>query len=167
MARPGEPKTSPRRLLARQRQSKALALRLEGAEYAEIAAKVGYASGAGAFAAVEAAMKDDRRAHVADELSMNLRRLNRLLLAWWPRAIGLTPEGNPIPPDLAASAEVRAILGERARLVGIYPQPGSRRQERLDEDLLRKEAERVARATGFSVEEVMAEALGIFEEERR
>ncbi len=169
MARPGESTTSPRRLLAKQRQAQALALAMAGVGYPEIATKLGYRARNGAFEAVQAAIQANLRANVAGELSMNLQRLDRLLVACWVKAVGLTgPDGKVIiPSDLAASAEARAILAERAKLLGLYPAPGSRRQEHIDEDLLRQEAERAARETGMSVEDVMREALVVLKEGQR
>lgn len=152
MARPGESSTSPRRLLAKQRQAQALAMRLGGAEYPEIAKALGYKAGNGAYEAVEAAIKHGFRDAAGAELLLTLGRLNRVLLAVWvPATKG----------DHVAIQDLLAILAERAKLLGLYPAPGSRRQERIDEELLAAEVARAARETGLSEAEVMAEALGI------
>lgn len=158
MARSGEPTTSPRRLLAKQRQHQALGLALAGVGYPEIAEKLGYKGRNGAHAAVQAALQANLRANVAGELSMYLQRLDRLLTAAWPGAISADPP---------MMAEARAILAERAKLLGLYPAPGSRRQEHIDEDLLRQEVERAASETGLNADEIMREALGVLKEGQR
>lgn len=166
MARPGEATTSPRRLLAQQRQDRAFSLRLAGAEYREIAESVGYRSVAAAFEAVKAALKRGFVETAGHELFANLQRLDRLLSVWWPRALGVMPDGREIAPDLAASGEVRAILAERAKLLGLYPQPSSRRQEHINEDLLRQETRALARRMGEDEDAALAEVELLLREQR-
>lgn len=70
----------------RDRQSKALSLRLEGKTYAEIANELGY-SESGAYRAVEAVLKRVESAG-ADELrKVETLRLEALFRAWWPAAL--------------------------------------------------------------------------------
>ena len=149
--------TSPRRLLAKQRQAQALQMRLAGAEYQAIADAIGYKTAAGAFVAVQAAMKRGLEDSTGHELFMILRRLDRLLLTWWTRAIS---------GDATATTEARAILAERAKLLGLYPAPGSRRQEHIDEDLLRQEARHVAERMGLDPDAAVAEVELMLRDQR-
>lgn len=157
MARSGEAKTSPRRLLAKQRQATALQMRLAGTEYPEIARALGYKAGNGAYEAVEAAIKHGFRDAAGAELLLTLERLNRVLLAVWvPATKG----------DHTAIQDALAILAERAKLLGLYPAPGSRRQEHIDEDLLRQEARTVAERMGLDPEAAVAEVELLLREQR-
>ncbi len=76
----GESKTSPRRLLAAEKHAQALHLRLGGATFDEIAHALGYAGKAGAYRAVDAAMKLVPAPDAAEYRKLNLERLNRLRL---------------------------------------------------------------------------------------
>ena len=77
---PGESKTSPRRLAAVEKGRQALELRIAGASFDQIATQVGYASKAGAYMAVKAALDRVPAPEVAEYRRLNLERLNRLRL---------------------------------------------------------------------------------------
>ena len=77
---PGESKTSPRRIEAVERARQALELRIAGATFDQIAVQLGYASKAGAYLAVKAALDRVPAAEVAEYRRLNLERLNRLRL---------------------------------------------------------------------------------------
>lgn len=134
-----------------------MALRLAGVEYRQIAEQIGYRNVQSAWAAVQAALRRDIRDSAGHELFANLKRLDQLLLAWWPQATAADPE---------ASRQTLAILAERAKLLGLYPAPGSRRQEHIDEELLAREVRRAAADLGLTEAEVMAEAMGILGQKR-
>ncbi|MEV6656445.1 helix-turn-helix domain-containing protein [Nocardia fluminea] len=71
----------------RDRQSKALGLRLEGHTYAKIADELGY-SESGAYRAVEAILKRVESAGAAELRKVETLRLEALFHAWWTPAIG-------------------------------------------------------------------------------
>jgi len=105
-----ESKSSPRRILAREKQRQALELRLAGVTFETIAQRVGYATRDGAHKAVTAALQYTLRPP-ADELrAVDLERLDKLTLAIWQRAIG---------GDLDAIHTALRILAQRARLLGL------------------------------------------------
>jgi hypothetical protein len=85
----GSPKkTSPRRLLAAQKQRQALGLKIAGATLEQIAAQVGYQSASGAYQAIRAALKATLQPP-ADELRrLQYERLERLYQAAHKKAVG-------------------------------------------------------------------------------
>lgn len=85
--RKGESATSPRRIQARKREEQALVLRLARMGYAEIATKLGYRSPSGAQQAVVRAMERLPMEPAADLREWELRRLDELERALWPRAL--------------------------------------------------------------------------------
>src|SRR3990167_6389839 len=79
-----ESKTSVRRLAAIAKQQQALELRKAGATFDTIAQSLGYASPAGAYAAIESALKRTLQ-EPADQLRrIEMERLNAMLLSIWP-----------------------------------------------------------------------------------
>ena len=110
MAR-GESKTSPRRLVAVERQVRALRLRARGHTYGQIAAALGYASRRGAHMAVSRMV---RRLPEADgvELLVELERVDDLFRPMFARAL----RGN-----LAAIAGCLALMERRAALMANLP----------------------------------------------
>lgn len=107
----------PGRAAANDRQRKALELRKAGLSFAEIAKRVGYASASSARSAVIAALKKASEETGEASRKLELERLNRLLLAIWPKAIA----GEPAAVDRALR-----IMQQRAKLVGLYEPDGHR-----------------------------------------
>jgi len=106
-----ESKTSPRRLRAMKKQVAALELRVQGLSFRAIALELKYAGPAGAFAAVEAALKRTLTGHSEEVRVLELERLDRLQMKVWI----LATEGA----DLQAIEKVLAIMRRRAALLGL------------------------------------------------
>lgn len=105
-----ESRTSPRRITAVDKQRQALELRMAGATFRQIADQLGYKGPQGAQFAVEAALDKTIR-EPADRLrELDARRLDSLLLTYWPMAKG----GN-----MDALDRVLRILQRRAKLLGL------------------------------------------------
>ncbi len=105
-------KASQRRLTARERERKAMELRLAGATYAQIAQALGI-SQAGAHKAVMRALKrlNEKLNEQAEQVRrLELERLDRMLLALWPQA----QKGNHGAVD-----RILRIMERRARLLGL------------------------------------------------
>jgi hypothetical protein len=98
--RGGSPRaTSPRRLLAAEKQRQALELKIGGATLEQIAAKVGYKDSSGAYRAIQAGLKATLQPP-ADELRrLQHQRLERLYAAAHKKALGGDAGG---PPDFDA-----------------------------------------------------------------
>ena len=79
-------KAQKRDALIAKRQS-ALALRLAGARFADIAQQLGFANKGGAYKAVQAAMHNPGRESRVEARKVCRLRYERLLLTWWPLAI--------------------------------------------------------------------------------
>lgn len=105
-----ESKTSQNRLAAAEKHRQALELRRGGATFAEIAAMLGYEGPSGAYRAVMGALRRTLQ-EPADELrSLELSRLDALLMAVWPQAT----RGN-----LGAIDRALRIGERRAALAGL------------------------------------------------
>ena len=106
----GESRTSPRRILAKQRSAQAIALRIGGATYPAIASVLGYNSPQAAAKAVGDSLAATVR-EPSDELrSLELERLDALFLALWPAA----KRGV-----LGAADRCLRVMERRARLLGL------------------------------------------------
>lgn len=108
----GESKTASRYAVALERERDALELRKGGATYAEIADRLGITE-SGAYRAVRRALSKlaELSLEEATELrTLELERLDRLLLAVWPTAI----QGH-----LGAIDRAERLIGRRARILGI------------------------------------------------
>lgn len=92
------------------RWAKALALRMAGANYDQIAAQCGYASRSGAYAAVLAAIKATLREPAEDVRTLEVERLDRLMLGVWQRACG---------GDSEVIDRVLKIMSRRSSLLGL------------------------------------------------
>jgi hypothetical protein len=113
----GSPKrTSPRRLLAAEKQRQALELKIGGATLAQIAVKVGYTDSSGAYRAIQAALKATLQPP-ADELRrLQYERLERLYEAAHNKAIGSLANGQP---DFEAMDRAIKILQRINALFGL------------------------------------------------
>lgn len=139
-----ESKTSAKRLEAVAKQRQALELRKAGVGFEEIARQLGYAGPSGAYKAVQTALRNTIQ-QPADELRrLEVARLDRLLLGIW---------GDASRGDVVKLDRVLRIMQRRADLLGLDA------PKRVDATIeVRQEAERLARETGLSVEEILAEA---------
>jgi hypothetical protein len=92
------------------RQSKAVALRLSGLTFDQVAEHAGYASRSAARGAVLRALKDVEVSNVDELRRLESLRLDRLLAACWQGAV---------KGDAALIREARRITETRARLLGL------------------------------------------------
>lgn len=110
MVGPSESKTSKNRLTAVDRQAKALALRKAGIGYQEIAAELGYAGPAGAYKAIQTALRKTIQEPADEVRSLELARLDSMLRAIWTRIL----DGN----DYAIDRGLK-IMERRAKMLGL------------------------------------------------
>lgn len=109
----GPQRTNARALTARRREMESLELRMSGLPYSQIAKKVGYRSRVSAYNAVIRVL-DRREQEPAEKVRhLELQRLERLLMAYWPRAI------DEAKPDVQAAKMCLDILTRRARMLGL------------------------------------------------
>lgn len=148
MARPGEPKSSERRIAARERQLEALNLKRAGADYRTIARQLGYGGPSGAHKAVQTALREIIREPAEDLITLELDRLDRMFLGHWPAA----SRGNKAATDACLK-----IMERRAKLLGLDA-PVKK------EITLHTCAELVALRYGLDPSEVLAEAESILAE---
>lgn len=78
-------KSSPNRILAKEKQRKALELRKAGASFDTIADQLGYADASGAYRAVQTAMKVLHQEPALELRTVQVERLNHMLLTLWPK----------------------------------------------------------------------------------
>ena len=109
-----ESKSSPRRIIAKERQRQALELRLAGVTFDRNAETVGFRSPQAAFESVKRGLAAIPKAAAEELRTVDLERLDRLLLTVWPRAI--QGEIDYIDRSLR-------ILSQRARLMGYDTTP--------------------------------------------
>ena len=107
---PGESKTSPRRIAAKERQRQALELRKAGVTLDEIAKAVGFKSRQAAHDSIQRALMAIPRLAAEELRNLDLERLDKLALAVWPKAL----QG-----DIQAINAALAILTRRAKLLGL------------------------------------------------
>jgi hypothetical protein len=109
----GPQRTNARALIARQREMKSLELRMSGLPYSQIAKEVGYRSRVSAYNAVMRVL-DRREQEPAEKVRhLELQRLERLLMAYWPRAV------RKRKPDVQAAKMCLDILTRRSRMLGL------------------------------------------------
>ena len=108
--RPGESKASIRRIELAERRARALELRKAGATYDQIAQQAGYSSRANAYRDVMKAIKDITAEPAADVKTLELARLDAMLMGTWRPAI----TGNQ-----GAIDRVIRIMDRRAKLLGL------------------------------------------------
>lgn len=103
------------------RQNRALVLRIEQQlSYAEIAEQLDYESVSGAFKAVGAAL--DEMVPIDDVnhyRAVEGQRLELIMQAWWPHAVGQDAEGNPVKLSLSAAELVLRVMTRNARMMGL------------------------------------------------
>jgi hypothetical protein len=105
-----------------ERRRKALEFRKAGMGYEEIARQMGLAGPGSAYKVVQKALKATYQEPAEDVRKLEVERLDRLMLAWWPAATGRgkTADGKPaVPPDGDATDRVLKIMKQRAELLGL------------------------------------------------
>lgn len=101
-----------KRELARQRMRQALQLRMGGATYDQIAETLKYKDRGCAHKAVKTALKDITRDAAVEVRDMELARLDRALLAIWPKV----QDGK----DMNVFDRFLRLMDQRAKYLGIY-----------------------------------------------
>jgi hypothetical protein len=121
--------TSADRIEAREKASRALELRKGGSSLQAIASEVGFKSASGAHNAISRALSR-LTSEPADALrKLQDARLDQLLSAVWPLAIGQPASGpfgldSPaVPPDLKSIAIALKIMARQAALHGFDSKP--------------------------------------------
>ena len=107
----GESKTSPRRIVATEKQKQAMELRLRGASFEQISQALDYSCASSAYRAVMAALAKVPAPEVTTYRKINTERLNKLRINNWKDA----EKGNA----RAIEIEIK-IQQEEARLLGLY-----------------------------------------------
>lgn len=96
-------------------ENRVMTLRLAGMQFDQIAEEVGYADASGSYKAYQRVMARTVQP-VADEIrEEEVRRLDRLISAYWPRALGA---GGSDPSPKAAEVVYKA-MDRRAKLLGL------------------------------------------------
>ena len=124
--------TGPGHIARIERQRRALELRKMGLSYDAIAQQLGYASGSGAHGAVTRMLANTVSEAAGELREVQYARLNDMLARFLPLALGgerrIPDPANPgsfivekIPPDIKASAEVRALMQQINDLMGVAP----------------------------------------------
>lgn len=109
----GPQRTNARAVNAREREVKALEMRMAGLPYSQIAAALGYRGRSSAYRAVIRVL-DRREQEPAERVrNLELQRLERLLMAYWTRAV------RKRKPDVQAAKMCLDILTRRARMLGL------------------------------------------------
>ena len=121
-----ESRTSPRRLASLEKQRQALALRIRGATFQQIAVAVGYKTRQGAFVAVSAAIRKSMRPpEIAHERFIDLERIDIALFHVLQELVGGVTD---VVPKLVQ------LLRRRAEMLGLdlkQPVPGSSKDQPL------------------------------------
>lgn len=144
-----ESKTSQRRLEAIENQRKALELRKAGVTFVVIAEQLGYRGPSGAYRAVMSALKRTLQEPADEVRTLELERLDALLLALWAQA----KQGQQGAVD-----RVLKVMERRAKLLGLdAPTKTDVRIQDLD-DAIERELARVA-GTGESGDAGAAEGM--------
>jgi len=105
-------KLSAKTVERRMKERRALELRMAGASYEWIAQEVGWSGRSGAWYAVQRAMKRLGPAPVAEELrELIYLRLERLLMAVWPKATSASPDYRAQDRALSILQQLRMMMG--------------------------------------------------------
>lgn len=97
----------------------ALELRMAGATYEHIREKIGVRSRATAYNYVMRALDSQREEPSRKVRQLEIARLDRLLVSWWPRAVGYKKGDHQIDPDIHAAKYVLELLQRRHRMLGV------------------------------------------------
>lgn len=104
-----QPGPSPARIQQKERQRRALELRKAGATYQQIADQLGYANAQGAGNAVRRALQDTIREPTEDFRSLQMERLNHMLLVLSPGVQG--GDGRSIQLSLQVMDAMNRLAG--------------------------------------------------------
>ena len=106
-----ESKTSKRRLVAMQREDRALSYRLSGESFGSISEKLGYADRSGAYRATTAALKRasvDSADSIEQQRALNIQRLNALRREIvWPDILDKTAPSHQRYAALSAEINIQ------------------------------------------------------------
>lgn len=105
-----ESASSPRRIDAAEKRTRALQLRKAGATYDQIAQQVGYENRGNAYRAVMQELKELPKDDAAEVLTLEVERLDQLLVALWPKAM---------KGDVRSAETVIRLMERRAKLLGL------------------------------------------------
>ena len=117
-------KLATRSVEAAAKRKQALQLRMAGATFDEIAEAMSLTQRGVAYGLVKEALAETQR-EIREYVAEEVTRLDRLIRAIWPLAIGrpagisatgLTPA---VAPDLKAVAQVEKLIGRKSRLLGL------------------------------------------------
>jgi hypothetical protein len=103
------------------RMQKAVQLRIEGKTYTEIGQILGVVQSK-AWQLVKDALEitqEDIKKNIETYRKIEVARLDALQAHWWPKAVGLTPDGELTMPNIKASQHVLKIIAERAKILGL------------------------------------------------
>ena len=124
-----ESKSSPRRVIAKERRRKALELRKAGVTFQASADTVGFRSAQAAYDSVDRALRQFARPPAEQLRELEIRRLDAMLQVVWPFVIAPTvktvPMGQQVAMQVWDEAKFLAIdrclriLAQRARLLGL------------------------------------------------
>lgn len=107
------PASNAQQAAAAAKRKKAIALRLAGMQWDDIAEQAGYASAGAACTAVTEALKKNQRelgAAAAELRETEVARLDRLMAAHWPKALKGDPKSSEI---------VLKCIAQRSKLLGV------------------------------------------------
>ncbi len=134
-----------------ERQVLALKLRGSGATYEAVAAAMNIST-ATAWRLVKGGLDRAVREPAAELVALECLRLDRLLQAVWPQAIGITTGGRP---NLHAVDRILAIMQRRARLLGL---DAPAKTQISGEWVMKGAAAKVAESYGLDPREILAQA---------
>ena len=145
-----------------ERQAAALRLRAAGGDYDSIAKALGV-SVATAWRDVKAGLAAVVQEPAQEAITLECGRLDRLLRALWPFAIGIRVDTDSqgrqitrnVDPDYFAIDRVLAVMQRRARLLGL---DAPVKKQVTGEWVMRGAAEEIAKSYGLDAGEVLAQA---------
>lgn len=117
---PRSPEKKAGRVRRAQRQTQVLSMLLGGATEEEIAETLGMRRDT-VVTTIRRYLKraaEEDRAKVEHVRELQLRRIDRLVRAAWPDAVGVNTDGTRKPVSLKAVAEIRNLEALRARIAG-------------------------------------------------
>lgn len=141
----GEDESSPRRITAKEKQARALRLRLHGASYRQIAEEIGYRDESGARTAVQAAMQATIQEPADEYRNMHRQRLEGVLRAYAP---------GMMAGDWKAGEVYLAALQQLAKLDGL----DAPKRVRFEESDMETKVREAARKLGINEDEAVARA---------
>lgn len=141
----GESKTSPRLVKAKQKQARAVDLRLAGKSYAAIAKELGYANKSSAYKAVKTALESQTETSVDEYRRVQNARLNEIHQALWTAV-------NEEPPEDQDEKARQRWEQERLRAIGLIHKNMERRARLLGLDAPTKQEKTVQGKDGGPLE---------------